>query len=187
MKCVSSFTFSQSIGGLSFRAMGVYNTLWAPGGGKQFESKNSLSVSINVSSSLYPFCNFCKAWKESVVFPISLIAQLVKSPPAMQEIDWLIESQLCPALCDPMNYTVHGILQARILEWVTFLFSRGSSQPRDRIQVSRIASRVFTSWATREVQCRRPRFNSWVGKIHWRRDITPVLSSTPGLPLWLSW
>ena len=40
-------------------------------------------------------------------------------------------SQLCPTLCIPMDYAVHGILQARILEWVAFPFSRGSSQPRD--------------------------------------------------------
>ena len=46
--------------------------------------------------------------------------------------------------------TIHGILQARILEWVAFLFSRGSSQPRDRTQVSHIAGRFFTSWATRD-------------------------------------
>ena len=38
--------------------------------------------------------------------------------------------QSCPTLCNPMDYTVHGILQARILEWVAFPFSRGSSQPR---------------------------------------------------------
>ena len=38
-------------------------------------------------------------------------------------------TQLCPTLCDPMDYTVHGILQARILEWAAFLFSRGSSHP----------------------------------------------------------
>ena len=37
-------------------------------------------------------------------------------------------TQLCPSLCDPMDYTGHGILQARILEWVAFPFSRGSSQ-----------------------------------------------------------
>ena len=42
-------------------------------------------------------------------------------------------------LCDPMDYTVHGIFQARILEWVGIPFSRGSSQTRDRTQVSRIA------------------------------------------------
>ena len=51
-----------------------------------------------------------------------------------------------------MDYTVHGILQARILEWVTFPFSRGSSQPRDRTQASCIAGGFFTSWATREAQ-----------------------------------
>ena len=44
----------------------------------------------------------------------------------------------------------HGILQARTLEWVAFPFSRGSSQPRDQTQVSRIACGFFTSWATRE-------------------------------------
>ena len=56
---------------------------------------------------------------------------------------------VCPTLCDSMDY---GILQAWILEWVAFPFSRGSSQPRDRTQVSRIAGRVFTSWAMREAQ-----------------------------------
>ena len=40
-------------------------------------------------------------------------------------------AQLCPTLCDPMDYTVHGILQTRILEWVAFPFSSGSNQPRD--------------------------------------------------------
>ena len=45
-------------------------------------------------------------------------------------------TQLCPTLCDRMNYRVHGTLQARILEWVAFPFSRVSSQPRDRTQVS---------------------------------------------------
>ena len=53
-------------------------------------------------------------------------------------------------LRDPMDYTAHGILQARILEWVDFPTSRGSSQPRDRTQVSLIAGEFFTSGATRE-------------------------------------
>ena len=47
---------------------------------------------------------------------------------------------------------LHGILQARILEWVAFSFPRGNSQPRDQTQVSCIASRFFTSWATREAR-----------------------------------
>ena len=61
-------------------------------------------------------------------------------------------AQLCLTLCDPMDYTytVHGILQVRILEWVAFAFSRGSSQPRDWTLVSRITSGFFTGWVTRE-------------------------------------
>ena len=62
-------------------------------------------------------------------------------------------AQLCPTLHDPMDYTVHGVLQARMLEWVAFPFSRASSEPRDRTQVSHIADTYFTSWATREAQC----------------------------------
>ena len=61
-------------------------------------------------------------------------------------------AQLCPTLCDLMDCIVHGILQARILEWVAFPFSRVSSQPRDQTQVSRTAGRFFTSWATREAE-----------------------------------
>ena len=66
-------------------------------------------------------------------------------------------AQLCPTLCDPMDYSppgssVHGILQARILEWVAISFSRGSSQPRDWTQVSSIVGRHFNLWATRDAQ-----------------------------------
>jgi len=61
-------------------------------------------------------------------------------------------AQSCPTLCDPTVYTIHGILQARILEWVTFPFSRVSSKSRDQTQVSLLAGRFFTSWATREAQ-----------------------------------
>ena len=52
----------------------------------------------------------------------------------------------------PMDYTVHGILQAKIMEWIAFPFSRGSSQPSDWTQVSCIAGGFFNSWATREAQ-----------------------------------
>ena len=61
-------------------------------------------------------------------------------------------ARLCPTFCDPMDYRVHGILQARVLEWIAFPFSRGSSQPRDQTQVFCIAGGFFTSWATKEVQ-----------------------------------
>ena len=104
-------------------------------------------------------------------------------------------AQLCPTLCDPMDYTVRGILLlARILEWVAVPFFRGSSQARDRTQVSHIAGRFFTSWATRDIiqnvsfpggasdrepacWCRRHRrfrFDPSVGKFSWRRKWQPT-------------
>ena len=52
------------------------------------------------------------------------------------------------------GFSVHGILQARILEWVAIPFSRGSSRPRNRTQVSHIVGRFFTTWATRQGQGR---------------------------------
>ena len=54
-------------------------------------------------------------------------------------------AQSCLTLCDPIDYTVYGILQAKILEWVAYPFSGGSSQLRDRAQISRIAGGFFTS------------------------------------------
>ena len=65
-------------------------------------------------------------------------------------------AQSCLTLCDPMDCSlpgssVHGIFQAIVLEWIVISFSRGSSRPRDRTRVSRIADRHFTVWATREV------------------------------------
>ena len=64
-------------------------------------------------------------------------------------------TQLCPTLCNLMDYippgsSVHGILQARILEWVSMPSSRGSSPPRDWTQDSLFAGGFFTIWATRE-------------------------------------
>ena len=59
-------------------------------------------------------------------------------------------AQSCLTLCNPMDYTVHGILQARILEWIAIPFSRGSSWPRNQTGISWIAGGFFTSWATRE-------------------------------------
>ena len=62
-------------------------------------------------------------------------------------------TQSCPTLCNPMDcslpgFSVHGIFQARILEWVAISFSRRSFQPRDWTQVSHIVGRCFTIWAT---------------------------------------
>ena len=69
-------------------------------------------------------------------------------------LSWNEVAQSCPTLWDPMNCSlsgssVHGIFQARILEWVAISFSRGSSQPRDWTWVSCIAGRLLAGWATR--------------------------------------
>ena len=72
----------------------------------------------------------------------------VKDTCSLEE-KWKKWKLLSLTLWDPTNYTVHGILQARILEWVAFPSSRGSFQPRDQTQVSRVAGGFFTSWVAR--------------------------------------
>ena len=63
--------------------------------------------------------------------------------------------QSCLTLCDPMDCSspgssVHGVIQAKILEWVAISFSKGSSRPKDGTQISCTAGRFFTIWAARE-------------------------------------
>ena len=72
------------------------------------------------------------------------------APPRKPQMSEVAQSSptLCnPVDCSPPGSSVHGILQARILEWVAISFSRGSSQPRDRTQVSCIKGRCFNLWA----------------------------------------
>ena len=69
---------------------------------------------------------------------------------------WSEVTQLCLTLRDPMDCSlpgssVHGIFQARVLEWVAISFSRGSSWPRYQTRVSRTVGRCYTIWATREI------------------------------------
>ena len=91
-------------------------------------------------------------------------------------------------LCDPEDYTVHGILQIRILEWVAFPFSRGPSQPRNLTRVSWIADGFFTNWAIREVLLRWYIFNRKLQQCNSERNVVPMkrgntrdLGSIPGL------
>ena len=96
-------------------------------------------------SFLYPLSIFKKKKKSSHL----LSPQMVKESESV--------SQSCLTLCDPMDWippgsSVHGISQARILEWVDIPFSRGSSWPRDQTHISCIAGRFFTVWAAREAQ-----------------------------------
>ena len=110
------------------------------------------------------FCKILwKTWKNCLANPIqldqgqrfgkeNLIGLSAKKPRLEARLKVNVKTvQSCLTLCDPMDCTVHGILQARILEWVAYPFSRGSSQPRGQTQVSCIAGELLTSWATREV------------------------------------
>ena len=117
----------------------------------------------------------------------------------MSKVECGIESEvaeLYPTLCKPVDCSppgssVHGIPQARILECVAIPFSRGSSQPRDRTQVSLITGRLFIIWATREAQCFfEPLFwvgggggkNTGVGCHSLLQEIFPTQGLNPGLP-----
>ena len=81
--------------------------------------------------------------------------QNIKQKRYCNKIQWSEVAQSCPTLCDPVDCrppgsSVHGILQARILEWIAISFSRGFSWSRDRTHFSCIAGRCFNLWAPRE-------------------------------------
>ena len=98
-------------------------------------------------------CFFIQVWLIYNGVPISAARQ---SDSVLHIYEWVSEvAQLSPTLCHPVDcslpgFSVHRILQAWILEWVTISFSRGSSRPRYRAQVSCIGGRSFNLWATRE-------------------------------------
>ena len=82
-------------------------------------------------------------------------------------------AQSYPTLCDPMDCSlpgssIHGIFQARILEWVAISFSRRSFQPRDWTHVSRIVGRRFTIWPTSEVSRGEDNSPQWIFGNVWR-------------------
>ena len=77
-------------------------------------------------------------WQSRWVRPLKMRQRekLEQRPLSDQQWAAVKVTQSCPTLCDPTDYTVPGILQARILEWVVYPFSRGSSRPRSRSQES---------------------------------------------------
>ena len=96
------------------------------------------------------------------------------------EVKWSEVAQSCPTLCGPMDCSlpgssVHGIFQARILEWVAISFSRGSSWPRDWTRVSHIVGRHFTVWATREAP------PTYLGISKFSKSLGPTCFSTKRL------
>ena len=89
-----------------------------------------------------------KAFQEVFKYPVDLASYLVEKKVKVKSLS-------CFQLCDPMDCSlprssVHGIFQARVLEWVAISFTRGSSWPRDRTRVSCTVGRRCTIWATRE-------------------------------------
>ena len=110
-----------------------------------YVSSAAVNIGVHVSFWIVVFSGY---------MPSSGIARSYCSfiPIFFKESPWKMKvAQSCPAVCDPKS-VVHGILWARILEWVAFPFSRGSFQPRDQTQVSHNAGRFFTIWATGEAQ-----------------------------------
>ena len=97
---------------------------------------------------------------------------------------WSEVAQSCLTLCHPVDCSLagsslHGILQARVLEWVAISFSRVSSQPRDQTRVSCIVGRCFNLWATREAM-QDTRVQSLGCEIPWRRQWQPTPVFLPG-------
>ena len=88
---------------------------------------------------------YFKNWLDDILSIIILVNKFL-----LDFLYYVRVAQSCPTLCDPVDYKDHGILQARILEWVACPFSGGSSQRRHQTQVSCIADGFFTRWATRE-------------------------------------
>ena len=112
---------------------------------------------------------------------ISFQLDLNWHPPTSESYWWKWKSLSRVQLYATPWTTAHGILQARILEWVGFPFSRGSSQPRDQTQVTSIVGRIFTSWATGEAQELLVQFSSVTQSCPTLSD--PMNCSMPGLPV----
>ena len=116
--------------------------LWFP---TTAESRKSVRKRQKVSKNQSP-CSFTPQHLQLILVSLESESEVSQSCPTL----W------APVDCSPPGSSVHGIFQARTLEWVAISFSRGSSWPRDRTQVSHIAGRRFNLWATREalkVQC----------------------------------
>ena len=147
---------------------------------KQFIDRHAYCTNLDKCPSFLP----TKPEPTSKCLPFQIPQTLLLIPAMRAE-----SLQSCPTLCNsvscsPPGPSVHEILQARRLEWVTISFSRGSSQPRDRTWVSLIAGRFFAVWATRE-SCT---YISWTLR-HCQLSDVPLLHVTIfklSVELWLN-
>ena len=97
----------------------------------------------------YSMCPFVSGLSLSVMFSRFILVAYLRVSILFTHV---LVAQSCPTLFDPTNcsppgFSVHGMVQARILEWVAIPSSRGSSQSRDQTLISGIAGRIFTVWA----------------------------------------
>ena len=115
------------------------------------------------SSSSFSCYFLCLEYPNTRPFHGQLLIFIKKEIFALQ---WSWKSESCSVISDSLRphelYIVHGNLQAGVLKWAAFLFSRRSSQPRDWTQVSCIAGKFFTIWATREAQWSYSNLNDYL-------------------------
>ena len=167
---------------------------------------NRLQVILSGHNSLRSTCNF------TIFLPPKKTEMLASE----SDVVCVLVAQSCLTLYNPVDYSlpgssVHGIFQARILEWVAISYSRGFSQPRDRTWASCIVGRFFKVWATREAWCygrdcfqarkffnisymRRSKLPPWPFMVHqplcvvpWVRTHVMTVGSHFGLILWIEY
>ena len=134
MECIFPFSHFQSVCVFRFEMSLLRQHIY---GSEVVDRLGSQLADLQSASLLFAFPETRDRWVPAKEFTISLLFALSES-----ESESLSHVQLSVT---PMDYTVHGILQATILEWVTFPFFRGSSKPRDGAQVSCDTGRFFTS------------------------------------------
>ena len=129
-----------------------------------FHQENGCKMTLILCSSFFLYNETFKSPQKATLFWLRInfmgIRELNLDPYWIHITTRKSESEVtqsCPTLCNPTDCSlpgssIHGILQARILEWVAVSFSRGSSRPRNRTHVSLIAGRRFNLWATREAE-----------------------------------
>ena len=124
-------------------------------------------------------CSFCKDNNFLKCFS-KCFCLITEIHACMYKYNWQNESEVtqsCPTLCEPMDCSlpgssVHGVFQARVLEWVAISLSRASSRPRDWTWVSCTVGRCFTIWATREDTHTHTHTHNSIGLLfcHWHND-----------------
>ena len=147
---------------------------------------------MNCSISRFPVLHYLPEFAQTHVHQVSDAIQLshplLSSSPALNLSQHQKESesdvtQSCLTLCDPMacsppGSSIHGIFQARILEWIAIFFARGFFRPRDQTQVFHIAGRLFTHWARRESQ-HQGLYQWLVLRIRWPKYCSFSFSTSP--------